>query len=582
MKLHDIFKKFDIEGKRFDEYDYVSACNNCDEQTKQTFEYLAEVFAFSLQEDYQSDCDIFQGKFYYGPYASFSNREADETDELPDRRSITPKMISYWEQRAFQAKNIIMICRYTGLVWEFKKYVTKTECDISVARKYLESLIAIANNDIKTFPHMNKEAAMRAIRLSHKLKQTDLLNEAKQSLEGMLARRGPENSRYILTAMYQLGKECKGAYSDKERKGIIAGLEAIFEKMSQDTTGPNPWDMMELADILSEYYQKYESGKIKGIFDNAEKALDKHCSKLTSMQMVINYKQLQSLLLKYKLNDSATKVSIKIAEVGKGVHDEMNVFSTNIQITKDDMHAIISPIFEYGTLDAVFRHFAKSFIPNKSREKESFEKTSAKSFTSVIPTPLFDSKGRLRTIVGNIRTDFDGNLLMHVSLSMKLEAIFINAAIAAGISKGIYTTENILSYIKQSPAVKNDRIPILKKGLDAYFEDDYTVAMHLLIPQIEECIRNIAEAASIPTIKQSKAGNGFQARQLDDMLRDPAVIRVMTENLTYYLRILLTDTRGWNLRNEICHGLASPESFNRTSASRLVHVLLCLGAVQPN
>ena len=97
MKLHDIFKKFDIEGKRFDEYDYVSACNNCDAQTKQTFEYLAEVFAFSLQEDYQSDCDIFQGKFYYGPYASFSNREADETDELPDRRSITPEMISYWE-----------------------------------------------------------------------------------------------------------------------------------------------------------------------------------------------------------------------------------------------------------------------------------------------------------------------------------------------------------------------------------------------------------------------------------------------------------------------------------------------------
>ena len=76
--------------------------------------------------------------------------------------------------------------------------------------------------------------------------------------------------------------------------------------------------MMELADILSEYYQKYDSVKIKDIFDKAEKALDQHSSKLTSMQMVINYKQLHSLLLKYKLNDSATKVSIKIAEVGKG------------------------------------------------------------------------------------------------------------------------------------------------------------------------------------------------------------------------------------------------------------------------
>lgn len=172
------------------------------------------------------------------------------------------------EKRANEAKNLIMRCCYAGLVWEFKKHITKTECDISVARKYLESLIAIANNDIKTFPHMNQEAAMRAIRLSHKLKQTDLLHSAKQSLEDMLARRGAENSMYILTTIYRLSKECRGAYSAKEQKGIIAGLEAIFEKMPQDTTGQNPWDMMELGDILAEYYQKYDSKKIKDIFDN--------------------------------------------------------------------------------------------------------------------------------------------------------------------------------------------------------------------------------------------------------------------------------------------------------------------------
>ncbi len=156
----------------------------------------------------------------------------------------------------------------------------------------------------------------------------------------------------------------------------------------------------------------------------------------------------------------------------------------------------------------------------------------------------------------------------------------MNAAIRKGISKGIFTTENILSYISKSTAVKSDRFSIIKKGLDAYFAEDYIVAIHLLIPQLEECIRNIAEAAAIPTLKQIKNGNGFQARQLDDMLRDPVLTKILTEDLTYYLRILLTDIRGWNLRNTVCHGLASMETFGSISADYLIHSLLCLGTIR--
>lgn len=33
-------------------------------------------------------------------------------------------------------------------------------------------------------------------------------------------------------------------YRNVPIKGIIADLEAIFERMPQDTTGPIPWDMM--------------------------------------------------------------------------------------------------------------------------------------------------------------------------------------------------------------------------------------------------------------------------------------------------------------------------------------------------
>ena len=84
----------------------------------------------------------------------------------------------------------------------------------------------------------------------------------------------------------------------------------------------------------------------------------------------------------------------------------------------------------------------------------------------------------------------------------------------------------------------------LLKGLEAYFNQDYLVALHLLIPQLEEAIRNILEIGNIPTLKPNKSGNGFQLRILDDMLRDPIAIQLLTDDFANYLRILLTDTRG--------------------------------------
>lgn len=200
----------------------------------------------------------------------------------------------------------------------------------------------------------------------------------------------------------------------------------------------------------------------------------------------------------------------------------------------------------------------------------------------MIPQSIFDERGRVKAVVGGIGTDLEGNLIVHISMSMKFNAIFLNAVIEEGKQRGIFTKENILSFITKSPAIKTERIPIITKGLEAYFNQDYLVALHLLIPQLEEAIRNILEIGNIPTLKPNKSGNGFQLRILDDMLRDPIAIQLLTDDFANYLRILLTDNRGWNLRNDICHGIASPQLFNKMTSDRIIHALLCFGVFRIN
>jgi len=67
---------------------------------------------------------------------------------------------------------------------------------------------------------------------------------------------------------------------------------------------------------------------------------------------------------------------------------------------------------------------------------------------------------------------------------------------------------------------------------------------------------------------------------LDDLLRDPLVIATLGEDIALYSRVVLTDARGFNMRNVVCHGLAHPAFFGRHMSDRLFHTLLCLGLVR--
>ena len=103
--------------------------------------------------------------------------------------------------------------------------------------------------------------------------------------------------------------------------------------------------------------------------------------------------------------------------------------------------------------------------------------------------------------------------------------------------------------------------------------------MHILIPQIEAIIRNLSEKIGIPILKPAPTG-GFFYRTLDKLLGEEGIKKILSEDMCLYFRVLLTDPRGWNLRNEMCHGISGPERFNQISADRIFHALLCLALVK--
>ena len=110
---------------------------------------------------------------------------------------------------------------------------------------------------------------------------------------------------------------------------------------------------------------------------------------------------------------------------------------------------------------------------------------------------------------------------------------------------------------------------------------DYLISCHLLVPQLEAAIRRLfaLNGANIMRQKQNPI-EGSEYMSLDSLLATEAALSYMGEDITNYLRILLTDQYGWNIRNQLRHGLLDVESFNSGMADRIVHAFMLLGVFQ--
>jgi len=190
-----------------------------------------------------------------------------------------------------------------------------------------------------------------------------------------------------------------------------------------------------------------------------------------------------------------------------------------------------------------------------------------------------DAEGRPVATVGSQEEDIDGHIVLQISQNMQISSIFLRETLNTLIDKFKLTTEKIIDYLYESPIFDERRKEFLIEGIEAYLKGNYVVSLHILIPQIEAIIRNLSEKVGIPILKPSRTG-GFFYRTLDELLREKGIIKVLSEDMCLYFRVLLTDPRGWNLRNEVCHGISGPERFNQISADRIFHALLCLALVK--
>lgn len=553
------------------------------EQTERglTSEEMAEAMAFAFMED-SKDKEL-RWDTYFGPFAIFNNGDGT-VNVSPSLSLVTPEMISYWEKRADESVNPMLKARYSGLVWDFKKKVCSGErASYQIGRVYIESLIEIANGDYHKYPHSTFIKLERALSLACGFNDSTLVENCKNAIINFERKHAQDSLGGTWGYSFDLlVSNPKVSLSVHEEKGIIDELESRLSRLSglsATLEKVDPWGAEAAAKSLAEYYRKKgDTEQVRRVIMAVVQAFEKITSDGSALQVSGWYDHLYQLLTDYKLMDEAEKILIKLRDIGPMSTSELTTFSYEVEVPVELRNHIES--ITTGNLETALLKIVGNFCPRKEDEMKGLLLQAKENPMLYLSNhTLQDEKGRIYAKIGSIQDDIEGQLIRHISQNLSFSSIYLNLVIKRSVEKIGLNTAEVLRFLDETPIIEKDRFEILKKGLEAYFNGDFIGALHLLIPQIENAIRNIVDLAGGNVQKQSRNG-GYHLKTFDEILRDNFVLDCLGEDLAVYFRILFTDQRGWNLRNNVCHGICDPKHFNQQTANRVFHALLCLGLVR--
>ena len=496
---------------------------------------------------------------YFGPSFVLPNEEGKMV-EYPSIQRITSKIISYWEKRAKESTYPIFKARYANLVWDFSEKITGKKPHYSNAQLYIDSIIEIAEKDLHKYSLDAIEKLERALSLALSINDKERINRLIEAIISYERKIGEDDKPGLWGFSYEfLIKNKKVPISDDKKRAIIIDLEKRFDRLLK---GNNHWAAQRAALLLVDYHSKIR----KKILLRYGKLIQRQAEKASPLVAGAWLEELYHLYLQYGMKDEADKISNKIRESGRKAKDELKEIKIPIEISKNGLEKYINWLTD-GDLKTVLQKIAVNYIPKKA------------PISFLFTHKIMDAEGRPVATVGSLEEDIDGHIVLQISQNMQISSIFLRETLNTLIDKFKLTTEKIIDYLYESPIFDERRKEFLIEGIEAYLKGNYVVSLHILIPQIEAIIRNLSEKVGIPILKPSRTG-GFFYRTLDELLREKGIIKVLSEDMCLYFRVLLTDPRGWNLRNEVCHGISGPERFNQISADRIFHALLCLALVK--
>lgn len=274
----------------------------------------------------------------------------------------------------------------------------------------------------------------------------------------------------------------------------------------------------------------------------------------------------------YDIENKIIEIRQKITSSGQASLDEMVSFTSPSVDVSDLIESSIKHVTAKATPQEALLFFTGVSHPNKYEQlldsANDILKTSI--FGSLFGGRHLSSDGRVIAITPgrNLRAGEDdpANQAALLRQAQSQFSIHIEFAVQAQILPSLkqlqlehrFSKSLMIAICKQSPIVQDGREILMGNALWLGFENEFGLAIHLLCPQVEHIVRSLLKQAGAITTNLSIDGieneNG-----LSTLMELPEAEQIFGKDLTFEIKSIFTEALGYNLRNNVAHGLLNDD-----------------------
>jgi len=276
----------------------------------------------------------------------------------------------------------------------------------------------------------------------------------------------------------------------------------------------------------------------------------------------------------------------RLSIAGEKMRDEMQSFSQEVDI-REYVEAATNAVTGLSWDDAFFTLVTCSpLISFEELRKISVKQIEDHPLQAIMAVDIFDATGRKVGVRPSAVTDDPEQYETAITGFMEQNANFQRGLAVHGWL--VPTIQKILEehevnehaieiVIGDSAFIPEDRKPLFIKAFVCGFQWDFSTALHILVPQIENGIRKALGQAGITPVNIDADGIE-EVWGYERILNHDETKKIFGQDFVFELKSLLVERLGQNMRNLLAHGLLSPDSLNNETAFYLWWVLLRLTA----
>lgn len=512
----------------------------------------------------------------FGPVMTSGYRRTMIPDDLSDDElsflAGTLERVSHPEYRA----------RIGDVLWlrhkDFKSARLATEA-------YLEAGIAVEHPERWTY---SIERYERAIRLARQVEPKGALPQSVLNhLESRVFHYNGSDPLFFTSRALELLSEFR--YGDFPRLAEIAGRVAESARLSGDFRRARFYFSVQAKHLkLAKLSKEAEQVRVASARTYVEAAETHEANSSFMVAHSFWAEAIKAFRDRASLRDEIPELQRRYSAAGNKVRGEMRQVSSDTVDISKFVDESIAAVRDRPMDEAVFALVSLVRLNSPSELRRSTEKSIAdQPLHAIIAASIYDATGRKIGVRPSILTEDKAEYERAISGLMEHEAaigrnLTVHAQIAPALRQIIDDHDigdsEVADLLGDSIFIPEDRRELFFQAFAAGFRWDFSTALHILIPQVENALRYVLTQHEIAPVNVDQHGVE-ELWGYERILTNPITTKIFGEDFVYELRALLVERLGPNLRNLFAHGALSPNDFQGEVALYLWWLFLRLTAL---